>query len=154
MIKSPDRRLAIVVVPLLTLAVAACGGGGGGHGDHGSSAGSKAPTRTVDVAMVDNDFDPSSVQVAEGETVRFVFHNAGTGVHDAFIGDAAAQEAHEMQMRGMASGHGEHGPTGVEVPPGGTAELTYTFDKSGQLEVGCHEPGHYANGMKIDVTVS
>lgn len=30
---------------------------------------------------------------------RFVFHNRGAAVHDAFIGDEAARDDHEIQMR-------------------------------------------------------
>ena len=70
----------------------------------------------------------------------------GQVVHDAFIGDAAAQDAHEKEMR---EGHGEHGKeaNAVSVKPGKSASLTHTFDKAGQLLIGCHEPGHYDGGM-------
>ena len=39
------------------------------------------------------------------------------------------------------------------VQPGELGELSYTFSEPGSYEVGCHQPGHYAAGMKIDVTV-
>lgn len=44
-----------------------------------------------------------------------------------------------------------HGQDGITVKPGKTAELTRTFATAGTIEVGCHEPGHYASGMKIKV---
>jgi uncharacterized cupredoxin-like copper-binding protein len=42
----------------------------------------------------------------------------------------------------------------ITVEPGKAGQLTHTFDKTGTVEIGCHEPGHYAAGMKIAVTVA
>lgn len=59
-------------------------------------------------------------------------------------------------MHEMGDTHGEHGAgddDAVTVEPGDEAELTCTFDEAGRVEVGCHQPGHYKAGMKIDVTV-
>ncbi|MEO7428152.1 MAG: hypothetical protein ABIY48_02095 [Acidimicrobiales bacterium] len=33
-------------------------------------------------------------------------------------------------------------------------ELTHTFDDTGTLEIGCHQAGHYARGMKLTITVT
>jgi heme/copper-type cytochrome/quinol oxidase subunit 2 len=41
----------------------------------------------------------------------------------------------------------------ITLQPGVSGELAYTFDQPGTYEVGCHQPGHYAAGMKIDVIV-
>ena len=101
--------------------------------------------------MVDIDFKPESLQVNRGETVKFVFTNSGRVAHEAFIGDARAQEEHEKEMRQGA--HPGHHSNTVVVEPGGTGELTYTFDQPGTIEIGCHEPGHYPVGMKINVEV-
>ena len=38
--------------------------------------------------------------------------------------------------------------------PGKSGDLTYRFDEAGTYEIGCHEPGHYAAGMKITVNVT
>ena len=127
---------------------AACGGGG--HVDHAAGNG-----RTVDVDMRDNDFSPASVSVKAGETVQFVFHNNGSVRHDAFIGDETAQMAHEQDMT-MSSdmGHGGHESEGITVEPGQTGTLNHTFATSGATIIGCHEAGHYALGMKINVSVT
>ena len=102
--------------------------------------------------MVDIDFKPESLRVNKGEEVKFVFTNSGRVAHEAFIGDAKAQEEHEKEMReGGMAGHG--GGHAVVVEPGDTGELTYTFDQAGTIEIGCHEPGHYPVGMKINVEV-
>jgi uncharacterized cupredoxin-like copper-binding protein len=142
--------------PVLGLVLAAliAGGCGGGNSHHGSSADDPEPSRTIDVTMSDIHFEPTSVAVKPGETVKFVFHNEGDIVHDAFIGDEAAQTAHEKEMRHGKGGHHEDDDHAVTVDPGQTAELTYTFDKPGTLLIGCHQAGHYSAGMKITVTVA
>ncbi len=42
----------------------------------------------------------------------------------------------------------------VDVPPGQTVTLVYTFDQPGTLLYGCHVPGHYAAGMRGTITVT
>ena len=51
--------------------------------------------------MRDIEFSPTTVDVEEGETVRFLFHNTGEVAHEAYIGDAAAQEDHADEMGSM-----------------------------------------------------
>lgn len=136
------KRLAILSGALL-LALSACGGGDASGAD-----------RTLEVEMVDIAFRPTSINATKGERVRFVFTNTGKVVHDAFIGDRAAQDEHEREAASGDGGHG-HGDTGgVTVKAGAKGELEYTFDKAGTFEIGCHEPGHYQAGMKITVQVA
>jgi uncharacterized cupredoxin-like copper-binding protein len=107
--------------------------------------------------MIDNRFEPATLTVGRGEKVKFVFRNNGSVVHDAFVGDAAAQAMHETDMMGGGGGHDVHGAAAdpdVTVEPGMTGALTYTFDEAGEIEIGCHEPGHFAGGMKMAVAVS
>ena len=141
------RLLFLLVVPALAF-LAACGSDDGST-DAGAGQGAD---RTIDVEMRDIAFSPTTVDVRVGETVRFNFKNTGQVTHDAFIGDAAAQDAHGKEMR---DGH-DHGRTAnaVSVKPGKSASLTYTFDRPGQLLIGCHEPGHYTGGMRITVNVA
>ena len=42
----------------------------------------------------------------------------------------------------------------LTVQPGKTGRLTHTFDWPGTFEIRCHQPGHYATGMKVAVTVA
>ncbi len=81
--------------------------------------------------------------------------------HDAFIGDAAAQDGHEMDMQNgdgeMSTGrmdHGDRGSAAITVDLGESGELTHTFDDTGTLEIGCHQAAHYARGMKLTITVT
>ena len=107
-------------------------------------------SRRINVAMEDHKFSPNVLDVRVGDTVTFVFTNFGRVVHDAFIGDKAAQQQHEKEMREAASdghGHDHAHEGGVTVPPGESGTLDYTFDRAGTLEIGCHQPGHYEAGM-------
>ena len=133
---------------LVTVTLAACGGGSSTRNASGGS-------RTIDVDMQDIKYSMTTVSVKTGETVKFVFHNKGAVMHDAYIGDEGAQMAHEQQMSMSSGEHGGMGGTdGITVDPGKTGELTHTFDKAGTTIIGCHQPGHYQAGMKIDVTAT
>lgn len=133
----------VALATAAALILGACGGG---------SPAAK-PDRTVTIDMIDLAFRPDRLDVQVGETVRFVFRNRGKVAHDAFIGDKAAQASHEKEMQDMGGmGHGGS-REGVTVEPGKTGEITHTFGSLGQLEIACHQPGHWKAGMVMDVRV-
>ena len=150
------RFLSLIILVLL----AGAGCGGGSHDSaHDKGMSSNTPMtgaaggRTVDVEMHDIAYSPTSIPVHAGETVTFVFHNMGQTQHEAFIGDAAAQADHEKTMAsGAAGGMSDMGGNEVKVEPGKTASLSHTFKPGETLLIGCHEPGHYAAGMKVALT--
>lgn len=154
------KRIVLMVAAIVSLGATACGG----HDDHSgmntegsTTTGAGVPaTRTVEITMVDIAFDPKTLSVQRGDRIEFVFHNKGTIVHDAFIADAAAQADHEKEMREDKGGghHMEGEGNAITVDPAKTGRLTYTFDKPGTIEIGCHQPGHYTAGMKVAVTVT
>ena len=134
-------RILVLVVSLVLAAVgAAC------------SAGGPAP-RTVSVVMHDDmTFQPSTLTVKKGETVRFDVQNAGQMAHEFFVGTQVEQDDHESEMRQpMAVGH-DHA-TGVHVDGGKSKTLILTIATAGTFLMGCHEPGHYAAGMKGTIVV-
>ena len=133
------------------MTMGACGGGDDHHSASPKPPDQATPARTIDVRMRDIHYDPAAVTVKAGETVTFMFHNEGDIVHDAFIGDEASQERHEKDMKG---GHHGKGGGAISVEPGKTGSITHTFGKAGTTIIGCHEPGHYAGGMKVTVTVT
>ena len=47
-----------------------------------------------------------------------------------------------------------HGPAVLDIAPGETATITYIFGESGTMLIGCHEPGHYEDGMVATIDVS
>ncbi len=150
------RRLPLIAgIVAMTALVAACGQTRESDSAATVDAGvDPAGARTVDIAMEDIKFDQTTLTVKTGETIDFRFTNTGQIPHDAFIGDAAAQMEHDTEMAemGEASEHPME-EAAVVVQPGDSGELSYIFTEPGTYEVGCHQPGHYGAGMKIDVTV-
>jgi uncharacterized cupredoxin-like copper-binding protein len=105
--------------------------------------------RTIKIEMVDTAFEPLQLSVKAGETVRFVFVNLGKSDHEAVIGDEEVQTEH-----GAGGHHGGDKAPNVQVPPGKSGDLVHTFDEPGSVLIGCHVPGHWQAGMRIDVTVT
>lgn len=117
------------------------------------SPAASAGVRTITVTMTDAfRFDPASIAVRAGETVRFEVMNAGEIIHEFLIGDAEDQAMFEDQM-GDGNGIAHDGDAGVSVEPGQTETFEYTFDTAGELLAGCHEPGHYDAGMVATIIV-
>lgn len=170
----PTTRLATVLLAVAALGLSAC------SASTARTAVLRGANRTVDVAMIDNAYRPNALQVSRGETVVFRFKNYGTNTHEALIADEATQEEHEGEMATMGTGSTMAGTMGtamnmdggdaggmanmeggatattsgpITVEPGQSGELTHTFDEAGTIFIGCHEPGHWASGMKATVTV-
>jgi uncharacterized cupredoxin-like copper-binding protein len=145
----------------------------------GQPAKATASTRTVQIKLIDIAFEPESVKVKAGETVRFVITNAGQLLHEFNLGTAQMHAEHRKEMAMMME-HGMITPTGVDekmmkmdhanmpgmqghsmkhddpnsvlVAPGETKELVWKFTKAVDLEFACNIPGHYESGMvgKVD----
>ena len=98
-------------------------------------------------------FNPGDITVEEGETIAFTVTNSGALEHEFVIGDAEVQEEHENEMAEDDDGHGEEETYAIELAPGETRTLVYTFDDAGELLYGCHVPGHYDAGMVGTITV-
>jgi uncharacterized cupredoxin-like copper-binding protein len=155
-------RMYRLLLGLLASALLVGGCGGGGSHDMtqtGNSSASPRPSapvagRSVDVEMRDIAYSPSTIAVHPGETVTFVFHNVGQAVHEAFLGDEAAQADHEKKMESAGMGGMERHGEDITVQPGRTGSLTHTFQPGQTLFIGCHEPGHYAAGMRVALAVS
>ncbi len=128
----------------------------------------------VDIEMVDIAFEPTAVEVKAGEPVTFRFTNNGAVQHEAIFGDEAEQEAHAEEMGamdGMDIGDEQmdmDGDGAMDMPtsdmsdmdgdfvlePGTSGEVTMTFDEAGSTIIGCHEPGHWEAGMRVEVTIT
>ena len=150
------RTLAATAGLALVL-TAACGRGDSETPSSDAAGGA----RRVEVAMIDIDFEPKTLEVTKGEEVQFTFTNEGKIRHEAFIGTPEDQADHEKEMTMAGEGSGAHGARSsrggndkITVEPGKTGVLTDRFDEAGTYEIGCHEPGHYAAGMKITVNVT
>lgn len=146
------------------------GGHGGGSGEPGKAS---EVSRTINVEMHDNYYEPESIEVNPGETVRFVIENKGNLVHEFNIGTPDMHEAHQEEMMMMV----EHGviqggklnqnmmnmdmgngktmkhddPNSVLLEPGQSKEVVWKFTEKGDIEFACNVPGHYQAGMYGDV---
>ena len=136
------RQLAVGALPVL-LVLAGCAD---------SEPESGSGVREITVAMESFSYEPATLSVDSGTTVRFVFRNPDKVVHEAIIGDAQFQDEHEKRAKEAEAHHG--GDEAVDVAPGKSGQLTHTFDEPGTVLIGCHEPGHYAGGMKAQVQVT
>ncbi|MFC4350862.1 cupredoxin domain-containing protein [Fodinicurvata halophila] len=169
----PKSFAAILLsVTLLSGNALAAGSHSGGHdGPHGKQGEASAVSRTIEVVMGDNYFEPESFSVEAGETVRFNVRNEGELVHEFNIGTPEMHADHQEEMMMMmehgvltadrldmeaakemqdSMGHGMHDdPNSVLLEPGDSGEVVWTFpeDREVTLEFGCNVPGHYASGM-------
>jgi uncharacterized cupredoxin-like copper-binding protein len=140
-----SSRLALIA--LLLFAVACSAGG------NQSPTPSSVATR-INVTLTDSlRIEPNSMSVPAGVPVTFVVTNTGATDHEFYLGDEAAQAAHEQEMQSMG-GMAHDEPRGIAVEPGQTKELTFTFAAPGATLAGCHLPGHYASGMKANISIT
>lgn len=158
----PCRRalLAALVLAALVLA-AACAPAPPGPTPAIVPGTSDAP-REVNLIARDYVFLPPTLEVVPGEVVLLHVINGGLTVHEAVIGDAGVQDAWEAAEAGAANP--PPGPTPlVSVAPddaglrivvasGQRVDVTWTVPTGGEpLIVGCHIPGHWAEGMWIPI---
>ena len=147
---------------LLTLSACSTHGHGEGahHGDgdhHAGPAGRPGDPgsvgRTVRIGMTDAmDYDPASLTVRRGETVRFEVVNDGRLVHEFVLGTPEEiLEHHELMRRFPGMEHDE--PNSVSLAAGETGEVVWEFSEAGTVTFACLQPGHYEAGMRGEVTV-
>lgn len=133
------RGIVAFVVALLAAGATAC-----------DPANASNEIRTVHVTIHFSSFEPSVLDVAPGETVRFVVENADPIDHEFLIGDGQLQQVHE---EGTEAYHPPR-PGEMSVPARGTQVTTFTFAAdAGSLIFGCHLPGHYAYGMRGEISI-
>lgn len=140
-------------------------------GTAGTAGDAATVSRTISIVMSDNFYEPESVRIKAGETIRFVVQNKGAFVHEFNVGTPDMHIAHQPEMLMMVQhgvlkpnaidqeaakamqvsmGHGMHSdPNSVLLEPGETGEVIWTFPTSGDIEIefACNVPGHYESGM-------
>lgn len=149
-----------------TLLVAACGGNTtpttttmpGDNMDTEFAFGEPADPgdadRTIEILASDDfRFDPDELTLNVGEVITFRVVNNGQIAHDFTLGDAATQDEHEEAMTEMGGMAMPDEPNAIVVAAGETKDLTWRFTEAGTVLIGCHQPGHYAAGMKGEITV-
>lgn len=164
--------IAAAAIAVATLGVAhANGSQSATHAHHGAvknvqkpwgiAGDAKTARRTIEIAMLDEmRFAPSVIEVAQGDTVRFVMRNTGKLMHELVIGTKKSLDEHaasmlkspEMAHGGPGMTHGEPGM--AHVAPGATGEFVWTFNRPGRFDFACLIPGHYQSGMRGTITVA
>jgi uncharacterized cupredoxin-like copper-binding protein len=107
----------------------------------------------IDIEMGTSKYSEATIVVKAGKPIRFRFKNVSTITHEALIGDAAAQAAHEKMMKEMGGMHMGDDADSISVESGKTKTLDFTFAKPGRTMIGCHQPGHYKGGMKLNIVI-
>lgn len=157
------KLTSLSAIAALTLAIGsgtafAAGNHAGGHGHENDAIGKPGVpakvTRTVQVDMTDGmRFIPASVNVKQGETVRFVVKNSGKLKHEMVLGtEKELKDHYEVMKKHPEMEHAD--PNMVTVAPGKTGEIVWQFTKAGKVDFACLQPGHYDAGMKGAVTVA
>lgn len=114
----------------------------------------KKATRTLTVDMTDNmRFTPASIDVKQGETVRFKVKNSGQVKHEFVLGtEKELKEHYQVMLKNPEMEHEE--PNMITLAGGKTGEVIWQFTKAGKVDFGCLQPGHWDAGMKGAVTVA
>ena len=121
---------------------------GGGHASTlGKPGDPKNVSRTIEVAMNDSmRFSPADIAVKNGETIRFIVRNEGTIKHEMVLGTIKELKTHAALM--LKFPEMEHAdPNQVTVDPGKTGEMIWQFNRAGNVDFACLQPGHYEAGM-------
>lgn len=143
--------------------VFAGGSHAGGHGEMmkemmiGMPGNAAQVTRTIEVTMKETDdgdmiFEPSNLNINQGETIRFVIKNSGELEHE-FVLDTIKENAEHKALMAKFPEMEHDDPNAVRLAAGEEGEIIWSFTNAGSLEFACLIPGHYESGMHGDVVV-
>ena len=91
-------------------------------------------------------FTPASIDVRQGETVKFVVRNEGKVLHEMVIGDKKTLDEHAALM--VKFPNMEHDePDMAHVAAGKKSSLVWNFNRPGMFDFACLIAGHYQAGM-------
>lgn len=127
------KKNQVILVLALAIAASGCINQESSEPVENTSVNSSSDVREITVTGGNYYFEPSNIDVEAGETVRFVFENAG-GTHDMRIPEFNA---------------------GTNVISGGESEsFTVTFEEEGSYEFLCSVGNHAEQGMTGTIQVS
>ena len=114
------------------------------------------PFRVVEIAMRESDgamtYSPDSVDVKQGEQIKFIVKNTGALTHEFFLDSEQHNAHHKLEMQ--KNPEMEHDdPNAQSIEPGKQVEILWKFSKAGTFEFACLIPGHYEAGMHGKVVV-
>ncbi len=113
----------------------------------GIAGDAKDAKRHIQIVMTDDmRFNPATIDVREGETVRFVVQNKGKVLHEMVIGTKQALDEHAALMQKFPNMEHDE-PHMAHVSAGKKGELVWKFNRAGDFDFACLIPGHYQAGM-------
>ena len=130
-------------------------------------------TRTIEIKMYDNYYEPKEIKIKKGETIKFIVHNYGELVHEFNIATKEMHIKHQPEMMKMVENEilladridkkkmkemakkdhsmGHSHSNSVLLEPNQSAELIWKFSTDINLEAACNVPGHYQSGMVANI---
>ena len=118
------------------------------HTSFGMAGNPSKVTRTIKLSMGDNmRFSQDNISIKQGETIEFIVTNQGKILHEMVIGILKDLQEHTEMMRQMP-GMQHNDSNMVSVKPSSSGEIVWAFNKSGQFDFACLQPGHSEAGMK------
>jgi uncharacterized cupredoxin-like copper-binding protein len=138
---------------------------GAGHGSSIGKAGDPDKVdRVIEVSMDEMKYEPKTVSVAKGETIKFVVRNDGNLIHEFNLGTKEMWNGHKKEMKNMMKsgmmtmkkldhakmmegGMMHDDPNSALLESGQTAEVVWTFTDATEMGFACNVPGHREGGM-------
>jgi uncharacterized cupredoxin-like copper-binding protein len=155
-LKSIIAAVSTVLPVLIATQSFATGNHAGGHADSeaiGNPGKAANIKRNVTVEMLDTmRFNPDSIMVKQGETIKLIVKNSGKVKHEMVLGTEKELKEHaEVMKKNPEMEHADENQ--VTVHPGKSAEIIWQFTKAGKVNYVCLQPGHFEVGMKGVVIV-
>ena len=139
----PTVILSLAISGLTTSAFAAAG-----HAyEFGAPGKAASATRTIEVNLADNYYEPDAISVKPGETVRFVLKNNGEFLHEFSIDTLAEHEEHRKEMAEMME-MGMITPTGIDPEKMNMDHSKMDMSKMDHSKMGMGDTGK-AKGMPM-----
>jgi len=140
----------------------AAGSHSGGHGHEimavGEPGDPQSVTRTVEITMRETDdgamiFEPASLEIKAGETIRFLVKNAGALEHEFVLDHHEKMMEHKALMEKFPEMEHDD-PNAVRLSEQSVGEIIWKFSNPGEFRFGCLIPGHFEAGMKGTIRVA
>ena len=150
----------ITATLLMGSAALASGTHSGGHDDDkgaGKPGDASKVSRVVEVKMYETDdgemlYQPNSLSVKQGETIRFAITNVGENEHEFVLDTFKKNQEHKAQMAKFPEMEHDD-PNSIRLEEGEKGEIIWEFSNEGKFEFACLIPGHYESGMRGDLNV-
>ena len=148
------RSMLVAIALVSTLALTACGGGG-------STSGGASGTLEVSADGENLAFKPAALTGKAGGQITVTFKNASTAQqHNWVLVSGGDDVAATVDEEAVNVGAPDYLPTTNVVggskmlQPGASATVTFTAPAAGKYVYLCTFPGHYAAGMKGELTIA